>query len=190
MNTGRRNWTYIAVCVIVRAYMLGALAISFRHIITAADLLALHGWQAWTVPFAVDGFAVLGMIGRSARFAPATQRTGLRLQAGAGLVSLAANIYAGHTLGERLYGALIVSAFIVAEWYAGKLAPAVVQTASTRRSEAAKRAAVTKKANAAAEAERKAAAAERRRQARLTREAERMAAGYVPANAPVSPATV
>ncbi len=35
------------------------------------------------------------MIGRSARFAESTQRTGLRLQAVAGLASLAANVYAG-----------------------------------------------------------------------------------------------
>ena len=118
-----RNWTYLTVAGIVRLYMIGALAISFGHIIAAAHLLHLDGWQSYTVPFAVDGFAVLGMIGRSARFAESTQRTGLRLQAVAGLASLAANVYAGHTLGERLYGALIVTAFVAAEWYAGSSAP-------------------------------------------------------------------
>lgn len=150
----RANWTYLTVAGIVRLYMIGALAISFGHIITASGLLGLHGWQARTVPFAIDGFAVLGMIGRSARFAESTQRTGLRLQAAAGLLSLAANVYAGHTLGERLYGALIVTAFIVAEWYAGKLrpAPAAKPTVDPRRSEAARKAAATRKANAATKA--------------------------------------
>lgn len=146
-----RNWTYLIVATIVRLYMIGALAISFDHIITAAGMLGLHGWQAYTVPFAIDGFAVLGMIGRSARFAESTQRTGLKLQAAAGTLSLAANIYAGHTRGEQIYGALIVTAFIVAEWYAGKLrpAPAAKTAVDPRRSEAARKAAATRKANAA-----------------------------------------
>jgi hypothetical protein len=145
------NWTYLTVASIVRVYMLGALAISFGHIVTASHMLGLTGWQAWTVPFAIDGFALLGMIGRSARFSADTQRTGFRLQIAAGAVSLVANVYAGHTPGERLYGALIVAAFIVAEWYAAKLrpAPVVIPTQAQRRSASAKKAAATRKANAA-----------------------------------------
>ena len=150
------NRTYLLVAAIVRLYMIGALAVSFTHIVTASHLLGLEGWQAWTVPFAIDGFALLGMIGRSARFSADTQRTGFRLQITAGAVSLIANVYAGHTVGERLYGALIVAAFIVAEWYAAKLrpAPVVVPTEAERRSAAAKKAAATRKANAAAKATR------------------------------------
>jgi len=186
----RSNLTYLAVAGIVRVYMLGALAISFHHIIiTAAGLLGLTGWQAWTVPFAIDGFAVLGMIGRSHRFAASTQRTGLRLQAAAGALSLACNVYAGHTLGERLYGALIVTAFVVAEWYAGKLRPAPVPpaepTVSDRRSQAARKAAVTRKANVEAKASAAADRAERRRLARQVRDLENTYAGDA---APVSPA--
>jgi signal transduction histidine kinase len=183
------NGLYLTVATIVRCYMLGALAISFGHIITAAGLLGLTGWQAWTVPFAIDGFAVLGMIGRSCRFAASTQRTGLRLQACAGLLSLACNVYAGQTVGERLYGALIVSAFVVAEWYAGKLCPAPAPmpepTVSDKRSAAARKAAATRKANTEAKA---AAEADRRERRRLARQVAQLEKSYAGDPAPVSPA--
>lgn len=160
-----RNRTYLIVLLIVRAYMLGALAVSFGHIITAAHLLQLNGWQAWTTPFAIDGLAVLGLIGRSARFAEATRRTGFRLQLGAGVVSLGCNVFAGHTIGERIYGALIVTLFVVAEWYGSKLAPAAPSASAedlaaaelaAKRSASAVKAAATRKRNAdaAAKAER------------------------------------
>jgi hypothetical protein len=121
-----RNWTYLIVTAIVRLYMLGALAISFSHIEHASTSLGLTGWPVLTVPFFIDGFAVLGMIGRSSRFAEATRRTGFRLQLAAGALSFAANIYAGQNTGERIYGALVVAGFVTAEWYGAKLAPAVV----------------------------------------------------------------
>lgn len=203
-----RNWTYGIVCTIVRAYMLGALAISFNHIITAAHLLDLTGWQAYTVPFAIDGFAVLGMIGRSRRFSTATQRTGLKLQCAAGALSLTCNIYAGHSIGQRIYGALIVTAFIVAETYGAKLAPAPapapeVDEQATKRSAAAKQAAATRAANKATAAEQAQAqaAADRRERRRIAAAAKRaendadkalqdLAAGKTPGNAPTSPAPV
>jgi hypothetical protein len=151
-----RNWTYLLVTAIVRLYMLGALAISFSHIITAASLLQLHGWQAYTTPFFIDGFAVLGMIGRSHRFEQTTRRSGFRLQMAAGALSFACNIFAGHTVGERLYGALVVVGFVVSEWYGAKLAPAApvapaqptdAELLAAKRSAAAVKAAATRKAN-------------------------------------------
>jgi hypothetical protein len=148
-----RNWTYTLVTAIVRLYMLGALAISFSHIITAASLLQLHGWQAYTTPFFIDGFAVLGMIGRSHRFETSTRRSGFRLQMAAGALSFACNIFAGHTIGERLYGALVVVGFVAAEWYGAKLAPAApaqptdVEVLAAKRSAAAAKGAATRKAN-------------------------------------------
>lgn len=153
-----RNRTYLAVTAIVRLYMLGALAISFSHIITAAHLLQLDGWQAWTTPAFVDGFAVLGMIGRSQRFAPATRRSGFRLQLAAGALSFSANVFAGHTVGERAYGALVVVGFVVSEWYGAKLAPAApvmpaaAEVLAEKRSAAARKGAATRKANAEAAA--------------------------------------
>lgn len=183
MNTKQRNWTYILVAVIVRAFMVGAAAISFMHIVATSRALGL-GWEAWTVPGFIDGLAVLGLIGRSDRFAPATQRAGLRLMSGAGLLSLACNVYAGHNLGQRLYGVLVVAGFIAAEWYAMKLrpAPAPEPTVNEKRSEAARRGAQKAKetrAQKAAEALRKQAederkAAERRERRRVNTEVAKL----------------
>jgi hypothetical protein len=181
-----RNWTYLIVTAIVRLYMLGALAISFSHIEHASTSLGLTGWPVLTVPFFIDGFAVLGMIGRSSRFADATRRTGFRLQLAAGALSFAANIYSGQNTGERIYGALVVAGFVTAEWYGAKLAPAPVvhigPTAeeiaaaelSAKRSAAAVKAAATRKRNAelAAKAER----AETRRIRQAARQLEAQAA--------------
>lgn len=188
MNTTkpRITVTFVLVATIVRLFMAGAAAVSFSHIIATSHSLGL-GWEAWTVPFLIDGLAVLGMIGRSIKFANATQRAGLRLMIGAGLLSLACNVYAGHNLGQRLYGVLIVAGFVVSEWYAAKLRPATTTTPAVdnKRSEAAKKAAATRKTNA----EKKLTPAQRGAATRKTnRELEKMAAGYVPANAPVSPA--
>lgn len=181
MNANR-NWTHLAVAAIVRMFMLGTAGVSFSHIIATSHALGLS-WEAWTVPFLVDGLAVLGMIGRSHRFAAATQRAGLRLMAGAGLLSLACNVYAGHNLGQRLYGVLIVAGFVVSEWYACKLRPAPVATDELAeakravRSEAARKGAETK---ARRRAEREAAErAETRRIRKAAREMER--AELVPA---------
>lgn len=188
----KRNWTYLTALVIVYGFLLGTAAGSFTHIVTVGDRLGL-GWEAWTVPFLIDGIALMGKMGRSRRFAESTQRAGLRLMAFGGTLSLACNIYAGENLGQRCFGGLLVAGFLIVEWYAGKLspapAPAAVEPAvSAARSDAAKRAAATRAANRQAEADRKAAAAERRRLAREVAELEQMAAGFVPADAPVSPA--
>jgi hypothetical protein len=199
-STMNRNWTYLLVTAIVRLYMLGALAISFSHIITAASLLQLHGWQAYTTPFFIDGFAVLGMIGRSGRFETATRRSGFRLQMAAGALSFACNIFAGHTIGERLYGALVVAGFVVSEWYGAKLAPAVAVTEgptndellAAKRSAAAVKAAATRKARAAAqaktEADAAAARAAKNEARRLARQVKALETSFQAADAPVSPA--
>lgn len=179
MNKRPINWTYILVAVIVRAFMLGAAAISFSHIVDTSHALGL-GWEAWTVPGFIDGLAVLGLVGRSDRFAASTQRAGLRLMIGAGLLSLACNVYAGDNLGQRLYGVLVVAGFIAAEWYSLKLrpAPAPVPEVNEKRSEAAKRGAAKAKENrekraaealrAQADADRK--AADRRERRRVNAE--------------------
>lgn len=131
MNTKpSTNWTYLIALTITRAFMLGAAAISFTHIVTTSHLLGLGGFQALTTPFAIDGFATLGMLGRSRRFAETTRRAGLRIAIGAGALSLAANVYAGHTIGERIYGVIVVAAFIAAEQYADRMAPAAAETAA------------------------------------------------------------
>lgn len=198
----QRNWTYLIAITIVRAFMAGAAAISFSHIITTANMLGLHGWQAWTTPFAIDGFAALGMLGRSRRFAEQTRRVGLRFAIAAGLISLAANIYAGHTVGERIYGVIVVLAFVSAEQYADRMAPAPAapvvvepsaeELATAKRSEAAKKAAATRAANKATKttAAKKAAATRAAKKAALAAELAELVDGYTPADAPVSPAPI
>lgn len=150
----RINWTYVLVAAIVRMFMAGAALVSFSHIIDVAHTLGL-GWEAYTVPFIVDGLAVLGMIGRSSKFAESTQKAGLRLTAGAGLISLACNVMAGDNRGQQAYGVLIVAAFVAAEWYAMKLKPA----AATRKLDPAVAKARAVKAAATRAANKTAAAA-------------------------------
>jgi hypothetical protein len=212
-NTTSRNWKYLGTLVIVRAYLIGALVISFSHIVSAAHLLQLNGWQAWTTPFAIDGFAMLGMIARSHSFAARTRTIGLRVQVVASLLSLACNIFAGHTTGERVYGAMIVAAYVFSEWFGDQMAPAEVDAAASvaaadelaaqaaaaqdaarkaSRSAAAQQAAVTRKANAAAQAKLAADAAQARaaknEARRLARSVKALEVDFAAADAPVSPA--
>lgn len=192
-TTTPKGAVYWTVKTIVTLFMAGAAYVSFMHIVHTAAALGL-GAERWTVPFIIDGLAVLGLIGRSPRFAAKTQTAGLKLTIGAGLLSLAANIAAGENLGQRIYGALIVAAFVVAEWYGAKLSPAPAaapveqvtdEAKAARRSEGAKKAAATRAANKARTDAEKAEAAERRRIARMERE---MRQAFDSTVAPVSPA--
>lgn len=142
------------VKAIVKAYFLGAIAVSFAHIIAASHKLALNGWQAWTTPFAIDGIAIIGMVMRSERWSDETNRLGFRVQVTAGLLSLACNVFAGNTLGERIYGVIIVGLFIFSEWLGGKLV-----TRASVEAEAKAAAEAAEAARVAAEAEAKKAAA-------------------------------
>jgi hypothetical protein len=147
------NAKYAIAKTVSIGFMLGAAAGSFRGEVELSHSLGL-GWEAYTVPFLIDGMAVLGLLGRGREFAASTQRAGLIIAIAMGTLSLACNILAGHTLGQRLYGALIVGVFLASEWYATKLdkapaPPSVSDELRTKRSEAARKAAVTRKANKA-----------------------------------------
>lgn len=144
------------VRAIVKIYFVAALAGSFSHIITAAHKTGLTGWEAWSTPFMIDGLAIIGMIMRSASFAKATQRTGLRVQAIMGLVSLVANVYAAHTVGGVIYGVALVVLFLAAEHLASHLQGAEVDQAAeqaAKRQAAARKGAATRKANTARKAQ-------------------------------------
>lgn len=186
MNS-KRNWTYLLVAVIVRAFMLGAAAISFMHIVATSRDLGL-GWEAWTVPGFVDGLAVLGLIGRSDRFAASTQRAGLLLMSGAGSLSLACNVYAGHNLGQQLYGVLVVAGFIAAEWYSMKLRPAPAPVEQPKPGKRCPQGCTCRKhakAKTLTPAQKRAITIANKK---AGAELAAMTAGYVPADAPVSPA--
>lgn len=207
--TTRRFSLYTIVSIIVNLFTVGAAGISFSHIITASAQLGVVNWQAYTVPFFVDGLAILGMIGRSASMAAqlaargrtedqidAVRRFGFRLQVSAGLVSLAANIYAGHNLGEKMFGVLVVAGFVICEKFAEKLraagsaavdtaaeiTAADVQAAVSAAVDAALAAAAAAHADATAVA---VAAAVKKEQARVRRAAN-AAAKKAEADAPSS----
>ena len=163
------------VKAIVKLYFFAALAVSFSHIVCASHKVQLDGWQAWTTPFAIDGIAVIGMVMRTERWTKRTNTIGFRVQLIAGLLSLACNVFAGNTVGERIYGVIIVALFIFTEWLSDQL---VTRKAEEARAEAEAQAAAVAQAEAeAAEAERIAQeAAEAKRVARRTAERNRRAA--------------
>jgi Protein of unknown function (DUF2637) len=130
---------------IVRLYFLGALAVSFTHIVCAAHKVQLTGWQAFTTPFAIDGIAVIGMVLRTDKWSKATRKLGFKVQITAGMLSLVCNVFAGSTTGERIYGVVIVALFIFSEWLSDHMETA---EADVERERQAKRAAATEKAKA------------------------------------------
>lgn len=191
-TTEPRNWTYLAGRTIAAAFLIGALAASYTHIVHLFNMLGLHGWQAWTAPAFVDGFAMLGRLARSPQFASETRRTGLRVQIIATAVSFIANVIAGDTWGARIFGAMVVVGYVVAELLSERMRPVATKTEQVKatRSDAARKAAATRAANKT-DAERKTAErAERTKLARLARQAERDAleAQLAAPAAPVSPA--
>jgi hypothetical protein len=149
-----KNIKYAIVKTIVKLYFLGALAVSFTHIIEASHKLQLAGWQAYTTPFAIDGIAVIGMVMRSEAFSRSTRRLGFRVQITAGLLSLACNVFAGDTIGERVYGAMIVGLFVFSEWLSDRMES---READEAREQAEKRAAAAAKAKATRAANKEAA---------------------------------
>jgi hypothetical protein len=151
------------VKAIVKLYFVGALAGSFIHTITAAHKAGLDGWEAWSVPFMVDGLALIGLVMRSASFSQATRARGIRVQAIMGMVSMAANAYAAHNVGGAVFGVALVGLWLASEYLAANLESAQADLdrqateamaraeadLAAKRQEAARRGAATRKANAA-----------------------------------------
>lgn len=139
------------VQAIVKLYFVGALAGSFVHIISAAEKLGLSGWEAWSTPFMIDGLALIGMVLRSEDFSTATRKLGFRVQLIMGAFSLVANVYAAKSVGGVIYGIMIVALYIAAEWITDRIESAQVdrdRELAAKRSEAAQKAAETRKRNA------------------------------------------
>lgn len=104
------------VWLVVKAYFLAALAASFTHIITAAEKLGLHDWEAGIVPFLIDGMFLIAMVLRTETYSARTRRIGLRVQIVMGVVSLAANIYATVSVGGVILAVLLIGGMIFSEW--------------------------------------------------------------------------
>lgn len=135
---------------IVYTFMVGAAAVSCFDIIHLAEKYGVPAPISYTAPLFIDGIAWLGKIGRSKDFSTETRAAGLKLMAVGGVLSLAANVMVGETIGLKVYGALVVAGFITAEWYSAKLEakPEAVVVTEPVVSAAATRAA--QKRNAAA----------------------------------------
>lgn len=107
--------------LITKAYFFGALSISFTHIITSAHKMGGEGYEPYIAPFMVDGVALLGMHMRSEKYDDRTNKIGLWAQSLAGLVSLAMNVHAAHSLFGLLLGIGVVILFLATEWMAGNI---------------------------------------------------------------------
>ncbi len=109
---------------IVKGYFFFAIGASATHLITAAHKGGLSGWEAYSVPFLIDGIAILGLIMRGSEFDTRTRSIGFRVQCGAGLLSLIGNVYAASNLGGAVFGVGIVALFILAEWLSDNMGSA------------------------------------------------------------------
>lgn len=69
----------------------------------------------------VDGVALLGMHMRNEKYDDRTNKIGLWAQCSAGLVSLAMNVHAAHSLFGLLLGIGVVVLFLATEWMAGNI---------------------------------------------------------------------
>lgn len=193
-----KTFTYRAMKAAAYGLFLAGLALSFTHIVGLFAMLGATTLTAYAMPLFIDVPTLMGRIARGDRFAKSTRKIGTKVQLVGGLISLTANVAAGHSVGDKLAGVLIVGGYLFAEWFAGALRPVSDDTAAERKAAAAEarakgaatRAANKAKADAekAARAERRAAAAERKRIAEDIAETAAMTAAFAATVAPVSPA--
>jgi hypothetical protein len=181
-STTKRDGALLTIQIVVWVFMIAAAGFSTMHIVETGHALGL-GWEALAAPLFVDGIAIVGKVSMLPRWTKKFRRSGLGLLMVGGVMSLAANIYAGDSLGSRGFGVLVVAGFMLLEGHLTKASkaeaiapaakPAVDEELAAKRSEAGRKAAVTRKRNAA----------EKARQAKANvRRAK--------ANAPISPGVV
>lgn len=175
LKTITDNPTYAFIKTLLYGYLGYALYTSFAHI---TQLFAR--WGASTpasAPILIDSLMVLGRLIRSPKLTKTANRWGIALQIFGGVASLAANILAGQTFGDRAIGVIVITGLLVVEIIAEKVRPVQVDTTAAKA--AAKAAATAKgqatraanKAKKDADAARRAElAADRRERQRLARE--------------------
>lgn len=139
------------------ALLVLAAFVSASHIVDTAGTLGLSGWSRYAAVALIDFVAIVGKLSMHEDFKPAFRKSGFRLLMAGGVLSLAANVYAGNNLGEKSFGALTVGVFMLLEHHATKAGKAaVVEPTSGRKLDPQ-------------------IAAERAAKARVTREANRLA---------------
>lgn len=161
MNSTKNNMLTV-IRMVVWAFLAATAVISSTHIVDSGLRLGL-GWESWTLPMFIDGIALVGKLSMLPRFSPAFRKSGFRLLMVGGVLSLAANIYAGHNLGQRVFGVIVVVGFMLLESHAAKAdrtaiaeapAPTVDDALAAKRSAAARKGAATRAANKAKAARR------------------------------------
>lgn len=164
--------------------------VSASHIVDTAGTLGLSGWYRFAAVALIDFVAIVGKLSMHADFTKSFRTSGFRLLMAGGVLSLAANVYAGDNLGEKGFGVLTVGVFMMLEHHATKAGKDGVAEKPTRKldpqvaAERAEKAAATK---AARKAERE-AAAEAERWANMTRGQRAAETRARRATEPVSPA--
>lgn len=148
------NTALRVIRIVVWVFLAATAVISSTHIVDSGQRLGL-GWESWTLPMFIDGIALVGKLSMLPRFSASFRKSGFRLLMVGGVLSLAANIYAGHNLGQRAFGVIVVVGFMLLESHATKadrtaIAPApaeVVDEVKAKRRAAALKGAATRKAN-------------------------------------------
>lgn len=116
------NKRYKLAKVISKGYLLGALSISFSHFIHAFNKLGLEGFGAVSMPFAVDGLALFGVLLQHKSFSQDTRKIGRWLQMICGSLSLAVNVYSGWgSAGAVIQGATWVVIYMMMELIVSKI---------------------------------------------------------------------
>lgn len=100
---------------ISKAYFFGAMAISAIHTVHSFEKMGLDTGEQYLTPLAIDGVAFFALGLQSKKYDDRTNRIGLRLQIGAGLAQLTANIFAASSLGGLVLGILVVGIYLLME---------------------------------------------------------------------------
>lgn len=143
------NKRYKLARVISKGYLIGALAISFSHFIHAFNKLGLQGFGAVSMPIAVDGLAIFGVLLQHKSFAQETRTIGRWLQLVCGSLSLAVNVYSGWgSAGAVIQGATWVIIYMMMELIVAKIKPASADVAAANAAAIAEAEAIAIAANA------------------------------------------
>ena len=137
MNATIASRVKTAVTVILTAILVFVLFVSRDHITQTAYTIGLRGYQANTLFVLIDIVALIGKVLMLKYFARSTRKLGMWMLCTSGSLSLACNVFAGHNLGERIYGAFIVILFVALEQVVTKIKPAAsVKAAATKAANA------------------------------------------------------
>lgn len=154
---------------ITKAYFFGAMAVSAVHTIHSFQKIGLHTGEEYFTPAAVDGLAFFGLSLQSGKYSDATNRIGLRMQIGAGIAQLAANVFAASSAGGMLLGVMIVGIYLLMEAIGPKLKTRAAVEAEEAAAKAKAEAEMAALAEAAARESRNAAARNRRQAAKTVK---------------------